>query len=195
MAGTQAAGKHIMITLRKGKKRSHKRSVMERKVSKQHVFEVAFPCKHSRRDSKACTARDSKARECLDEFEGVFFMQPLLNYPNTTTPVFICSLSPQKQLILTTQWQCSSWEMPRDSRLWLWNSAPQLRGINKHAAQGLLSDIKLVREISWVFYTGWGPESQIAGHETAEQEKKRTAVWTSQQTRISIGTHLRGLKN
>lgn len=96
MAGTQAAGKHIMITLRESKKRSHKRSFMVRKVSKQHVFEVAFPCKHSRRDSEACTARDSKASECLDDFEGVFFMQPLLNYPNTTTPVFICSLSPPK---------------------------------------------------------------------------------------------------
>jgi len=62
-----------------------------------------FLCKNSRKDSEACIVRDLKARKCLDDYEGVFFIQLLLNYPNTTTPVFICTLSLEKQLILTTQ--------------------------------------------------------------------------------------------
>lgn len=109
MVGTQAAGKHIMFTLRRG----HIRGLLWRKVSEQHVFETSLPCKKTRKDSEACIVRDLKARKCLDDFEGVFFIQPLLNYLNTTTPVFICTLSLEKQLILTTQWQCSSWEMPK----------------------------------------------------------------------------------
>lgn len=96
IAGTQAAGKHIMSTLRASKKRSYRGTVIDRKVSEQHVFQTSLPCRERRRDSEAYIVRDLKARKCLDDFEGVFFMQPLVNYPNTTTPVFICTLSPEK---------------------------------------------------------------------------------------------------
>lgn len=151
MAGTQAAGKHIMITLRESKKRSHKGSVMERKVSKQHVFEVAFPCKQQKGQRGLYCERLEGAQVFGWLWGGFLYAASVKLSKHNHTSIHLQFILPKSSLSWPHSDNVLPGRCPGDSWLWLWNSAPQLRGINKHAAQGLLSDIKLVREISWVF--------------------------------------------
>lgn len=186
MAGTQAGGKHIMIILRARQKRSHKGSVMERKVSEQHVFEVAFTCKEQKGRWGLYCERLEGAWVFGWLWGGFLHAAPVKLSKHNHTSFHLQFILPKAAYLdhtVTMFFLGDAQEIANSG------FETQLRGINKHAALGLLADIKLVREISRVFYPGWGPESQMAGHETAEQGKKmRRAVRTSQQTRISIGT-------
>lgn len=103
---------------------------------------MSLPCKKTRKDSEACIVRDLKARKCLDDFEGVFFIQPvkLSKYNHTSIHLHFI---PRKAAYLdhtVTMFFLGDAQEIADSGFE--TPALQLRAINKHA------DIKLVKEIS-----------------------------------------------